>query len=158
MEIKEGAVKYSAGTKTFPSKYSDQLQQSILIAMDDGTEERIYFDQGRMPHAALQRNERVQIIYTTNRQGKRIRQLVAHASRGQAGSPAPDFKQAPTISPEDFIALKLDIFDVVYKKVQARFPDLSAEDIRTITTSILIDGDRKNVKFKDLLSVEEELL
>ena len=159
MYVKEGFVKYSAGTKTFPSKYSDIPQQSMLIQMDDGTEERIYFDQGRKPHADLQRNERVQIVYSTNKQGKRIRQLVAHPSRGNVGMVAPSYTtpepMSNSMSPQDFIQQKLDIFEAVFQIVDRRFEGFSVEDLRSITTSILIEGDRKNIKFADLLKADE---
>ena len=61
--IKSGTVKYPAG-KTFPNKFNpEQQQQTIVLSMDDGSEERLYFAAGRTPHSTLSQGSPVQLIY-----------------------------------------------------------------------------------------------
>ena len=59
MQIKNGTVKYPAG-KVFQSDWGER--QNIVVEMDDGSTEKLYFAAGRQPHASLKRGESVQVL------------------------------------------------------------------------------------------------
>ncbi len=60
MKIKNGRIKYPAG-QVFQSDWGER--QNIVVEMDDGTEERLYFEKGRQPHASLKRGESVAVLF-----------------------------------------------------------------------------------------------
>ena len=155
MMIKSGRVKYAAGDRTFPSKYSDKLQQNIVLTMEDGTEEKIYFDQGRLPHAHLQRGQEIRIVYE-ELNGKPIRKLFVPEQKSDSFSTN---SKLPLEKPdaEKFILEKLKIHDTVQNRVRAYFSEdtLTSEDIRAIATSIIIEGNRTGIDFRQLIKKEE---
>lgn len=173
LQIKQGSIKYGAG-KVFDNPYQPgQTQQNIVCTMDDGTEEKLYFQTGRQPHASLKPNDRIQIIYETGQDGKRKRRLVAEINGGSghfvpaAGNvpvqPVHNYQQpAPTrsapILANVFISKKLAIMHKVMDIVKQSFPDFSEESVRAISTSILIEGDRKNIDFEQLLVTQDQIV
>ena len=60
MQIKNGTVKYPAG-KVFQSDWGER--QNIVVEMDDGSTEKLYFAAGRQPHASLKRGQQVQLLF-----------------------------------------------------------------------------------------------
>ncbi len=54
MQIKNGRIKYAAG-KVFQSDWGER--QNIVVEMDDGSTEKLYFEKGRQPHASLKRGQ-----------------------------------------------------------------------------------------------------
>ena len=75
MQIKSGIVKYPAA-KEFPDLYkSGQTKQNVVIQMNTGEDEKIWFSTGRQPHASLKKGQPVQILFE-QREGKLTRRLI----------------------------------------------------------------------------------
>ena len=75
MQIKSGIVKYPAA-KEFPDLYKPgQTKQNVVIHMNTGQDEKIWFSTGRQPHVSLKKGDRVQIIFE-QREGKLTRRLI----------------------------------------------------------------------------------
>ena len=75
MQIKSGIVKYPAA-KEFPDLYKPgQTKQNVVITMNTGQDEKIWFSTGRQPHVSLKKGDRVQIIFE-QREGKLTRRLI----------------------------------------------------------------------------------
>lgn len=158
MSMKNGTVKYAAG-KEFPNRFKPgETQQNLVLAMEDGTEEKIYFKTGRMPHAGLKAGDPITIIYE-EMNGKAIRKLYAQSSttsnvtQTQPSVPAYKAKTAASLIKEN-----INAYIYTYKEVESSFnlagyPDLSEEAVRTITTSILIKMDRVNADLTTLPNV-----
>ena len=172
LQIKQGSIKYGAG-KVFDNPYQPgQTQQNIVCTMDDGTEEKLYFQTGRQPHVSLRPGDRIQIVYETGQDGKRKRRLVAEVNSGSnhfvptAGDvsvkPVYNYRSQQSnsslISANAFINKKLAIMHKVMDIVKQSFPDVSEESVRAISTSILIEGDRKNIAFEQLLVTQEQIV
>ena len=78
--IKSGTVKYPAG-KTFPDKYNEgAYKQNLVLTMSDGSEETLWFTQGRTPHSTLPKGAAVQLLYEPREDGKVIRKLVTNST------------------------------------------------------------------------------
>lgn len=181
LQIKQGSIKYGAG-KIFDNPYQPgEQQQNIVCTMDDGSEEKLYFRVGRTPHSQLRPGDRIQIVYETGQDGKRKRRLVAevnggsghfvptagdvpvkpvHQQQGQNYPPewTKKYQQPASISANAFINKKLAIMHKVMDIVKQSFPDFSEESVRAISTSILIEGDRKNIAFEQLLVTQEQIV
>lgn len=175
MTIKSGTVKFAAG-REFPNKFKPgEMQQNIVLTMEDGTEEKLYFKSGRVPHSTLKRGDSANILYE-QMNGRTIRKLYADTSSNNNISNVPSSQPVQTNpvaqsapkavssnSASEQVDLMLDayveIFDRVTKKFdEAGYPDLSLEDVRTISTSIMINLDRSNCDLNDLVgskSVDE---
>ena len=173
LQIKQGSIKYGAG-KVFDNPYQPgQTQQNIVCTMDDGTEEKLYFQTGRQPHSQLKPGDRIQIIYETGQDGKRKRRLVAevNSSSGNyiptAGNvpvkPVHNYQQPVSTKPKesvyDFIDKRIDIMVKVMARVRENINEqLTEESIRTIATSILIEGSRKGIDFEQLLVTPDQIV
>lgn len=167
MQIKYGVVKYPAN-KEFPNKFKPgEYQQSLTLTMDDGTEERLWFSTGRVPHATLKKGEKAGILYETNQQGKPIRKLVVDETSRPKGTPPTQpaqnyVKTAMTVEQKrEWVANTVAAYGEIFVAVEEYFRtqlgySLSEESIRTIATSIAINFDRRfpNESLK-LAEVEE---
>ncbi len=85
MQIKNGTVKYPAG-KVFQSDWGER--QNIVVEMDDGSTEKLYFAAGRQPHASLKRGQQVQVLFEN---GKR-RLLVNDKPDTTCPEPQPQYQ------------------------------------------------------------------
>ena len=141
--IKSGTVKYPAG-KTFPNKFKpEQQQQTIVLSMDDGSEERLYFAAGRTPHSTLTKGSTVQLIYS-EREGKTTRQLAIPQS---APSPTPQ----PDLSPEQkkmiasYVESQADLLAFCLDTANKKFTDKvqTEESIRTLAITLYINTQRQ---------------
>lgn len=169
--IKEGTLKYPAD-RLFDDPWNPGgHQQNIVCSMTDGTEERIYFKAYRQPHADLKPGDRIQIVFETDPQtGKTRRRLVDNRD---ANSPQQQqqnqqhqqqlFQQAtsqPKQSADMFIAERLAIYNEVLERVKhCNFAlKLSDSDKSDIATSILIEGTRNRVNFRELLVTQDQIV
>lgn len=167
MTLKQGQVKYAAG-KEFPNRFKPgEMQQNIVVTMEDGTEERIYFTSGRTPHATLKKGDTVNILYE-QMNGRTIRKLYANdnpssnsGSNGSSYQPAAPARQQspakPKLSTRDKIAMLANAHVVCIQEVESRlqeagYPDVEFEDIRTIATSIIINLDRSGDDLMELMT------
>lgn len=176
--IKTGAVKFTAD-RIFDNPFEPgQQQQNIVCTMDDGTEEKLYFQAYRKPHAVLQRGERIQIIFETNEQtGKTKRRLVVEnqeqimqrqVQQRQKAEPYVPIQNrsnqqqnfSPKQSADLFIAERLAIYNEVLDRVNhCKFTiELNDSDKSDIATSILIEGSRNNVNFRELLVSQDHIV
>ncbi len=85
MQIKNGWIKYAAG-KVFQSDWGKR--QNIVVEMDDGSEEKLYFEKGRQPHASLKRGQQVQLLFSN---GKR-RLVVSDKPDTTCPEPQPQYQ------------------------------------------------------------------
>lgn len=173
LQIKQGSIKYGAG-KIFDNPYQPgQTQQNIVCTMDDGSEEKLYFQTGRQPHAQLRPGDRIQIVYETGQDGKRKRRLVAEVNSNSnhfvpaAGDipvrPVHNYQQPAPAKPKepayDFIDKKINIMVKVMARVRENINEqLTEESIRSIATSIIIEGSRKGIDFEQLLITQEQIV
>lgn len=173
LQIKTGTVKWPAGKEWDNPYQPGEKQQNIVCTMQDGTEEKLYFRTGRQPHASLQKGAAIQIVYEVGQDGKRKRRLVADTGGGNmapvAGDVpvkpvyqaprAMDFAPAkPKMSATAFINERIKIMKEVMLIVEKNMEGMSEESIRTIATSILIEGSRKQVDFSELLVTQDEIV
>ncbi len=85
MQIKSGIVKYPAA-KEFPDLYKPgQTKQNVVIHMNTGQDEKIWFSTGRQPHVSLKKGDRVQIIFE-QREGKLTRRLIVDNTNNNGSS------------------------------------------------------------------------
>ena len=142
--IKSGTVKYPAG-KTFPNKFKpEQQQQTIVLSMDDGTEERLYFAAGRTPHSTLTKGSPVQLIYG-ERDGKTTRQLAIPQS------PPAQTNSNSDLSPErkkeiaSYVESQADLLSFCLDTAHKKFTDKvqTEESIRTLAITLYINTQRQ---------------
>ena len=179
LTIKTGAVKFQAD-RLFDNPYRPgEQQQNIVCIMDDGTEEKLYFQAYRKPHAVLMKGDRIQIIYDKDdNTGKVKRRLVAENSEEvsqrplRQAQPAPAFNQSQKQtfyqekygrkkqSADLYITERLAIYNLVLERVKnCNFVlELSDSDKSDIATSILIEGMRKNINFQELLVTQDHIV
>lgn len=80
--VKSGTVKYAAN-KAFPDKYNEgAFKQNLVLQMDDGSEETLWFSQGRVPHATLPKGAAVKLLFE-ERDGKMTRKSIDNSTPGQ---------------------------------------------------------------------------
>jgi len=167
--MKQGKVKFPAG-KEFPNKFKPgTFQQNMVIEMEDGTEEKIYFASGRAPHANLPKGAPCNILYE-QMNGRTIRKLYADDSYNNAPPVASANTYAtpftnntpakPRMSVEDKIAMLANAHVKCIQEVEVElrengYPDVAFEDIRTIATSIMIKLDRDNDDLTELIETIE---
>jgi len=171
MQVKYGIVKFAAD-REFPNQFRPgEFQQSLTLTMDDGTEERLWFKTGRVPHATLKKGDRAGVLYETNQQGKQIRKLVVDETIKPKGTPPMQpsqnyIKTAMTVEQKrewimNTVAAYGEIFVAVenYFRTQLGYK-LSEESIRTIATSIAINFDKKfpneSLKLTEVEEVKEK--
>lgn len=178
LKIKTGVIKFQAD-RLFDNPYRPgEQQQNLVCTMDDGTEEKIYFQAYRKPHAVLQPGDRIQIIYDKDdNTGKVKRRLVAENSEEicqrqvRIAEKAPAYNQAQKQtfyqekyggkqSADKFITERLAIYNLVLERVKnCNFAvELSDSDKSDIATSILIEGTRNKVDFKELLVTQDHIV
>ena len=86
MKIKNGRIKYPAG-KVFQSDWGER--QNIVVEMDDGSEEKLYFAAGRQPHASLKRGQSVAILF----EGGKRRLVVSDKPATPTEPPQPAYQE-----------------------------------------------------------------
>lgn len=164
MTLKAGTIKYAAG-KEFPNKFKPgEMQQNLVAVMEDGTEEKIYFSAGRVPHSTLRQGDPINILYEEFN-GRTIRKLYSSVTNNDRNNNVPTSNTSVnhsssrvSASPVEVINQQINAYIYTFKQVQDNFnssgyPDLSVEDIRTIATSIMIKLDRANVDLSQLPDV-----
>ena len=84
--VKSGTVKYPAN-KAFPDKYNEgAFKQNLVLQMEDGSEETLWFTQGRTPHATLPKGANVQLLFE-ERDGKMTRKLIDNSQSTPTSHP-----------------------------------------------------------------------
>ena len=141
IQTKTGTVKTPPG-KTFPNKFNpEQLQQSLLLSMNDQTEERIYFNAGRQPHSSLQKGQSVILNFEQNDEGKTFRKLLVSSSPSQADTPDnAELSDKRKIEIANFINSQADILGFCLDTASQKFSSKvqSEESIRTLATTLYI--------------------
>ena len=175
-----GTVKYP-GNKLFPDKYNPgKFKQCLTIQLQDNTEEKIWYSQGKYPHAHLQKNDPVQILFES-RDGKIQRRLIANPQVNQQANvinqyanqaqplPGQQIQQqqyqppalpvSSAVDPKAFITDYLNVFNKVYVYVEnfVKRDDWSCDDVRAITTSIMITAQRENINLLMLPAFEQSI-
>lgn len=158
MQIKSGIVKYAAG-KVFDSQWGER--QNILVALNDGTEEQIWFKAGQTPHATLQKGQAVQVLYE-ERNGKTQRRIIVSDEARETASESnlapvkstttpleaeltPDQKRAIAA----YVREQAELLGFCLKISREKFGNADTplveteESIRTLATSLYITVQRK---------------
>jgi len=146
IETKTGTVKFSAGNKTFPNKYKPgQSQQSVLLSMHDGTEERIYFDAGRQPHCSLAKGQSIILNFEQNEEGKTFRKLMVSAPVSETNTPSTEISKQQKKEISNFINSQADILGFCLDTAKQKFGDKvqSEESIRTLATTLFISTQKQ---------------
>ena len=143
MQIKNGTVKYPAG-KVFQSDWGER--QNIVVEMDDGSEERLYFAAGRQPHASLKRGQSVRILY----EGGKRRLLVNDKpdTPTQPSQPQPQYQGLTPDQKRAIAAYVCDVADLLgfcLKTASEKFSDQveTEESLRTLATTLFIATSRR---------------
>ena len=140
---KTGTVKFPPG-KTFPNKFKPgQQQQNLVLSMSDGTEEKIYFEAGKLPHCSLTKGQSVQVNYEQNQEGKTFRKLVAPASPSNTNTsvnPSPEISNQRKREIADYINSQADLLGFCLDTANQRFNGKvqTEESIRALATSLYI--------------------
>ncbi len=140
MQIKNGRIKYPAG-KVFQSDWGER--QNIVVEMDDGSEEKLYFAAGRQPHASLKRGQSVAILF----EGGKRRLLVndkpdtpTQPSQPQYQGLTPDTKRAIA----NYVQDQADLLGFCLKTASEKFSEQveTEESLRTLATTLFIATQR----------------
>lgn len=173
ISIKTGTVKYPADRVNENPYEAGQQQQNLVCTMADGSEERLYFQAYRKPHAVLQRGEPIQILYDRDdKTGKVKRRLVVENQEQIMQRPAREAKPQehshqyqqkaakPKQSADLFITERLAIYNQILERVKnCKFAiELTDSDKSDIATSIIIEGTRNHVDFKELLVTQDHIV
>ncbi len=142
MQIKNGTVKYPAN-KVFQSDWGER--QNIVVEMDDGTEEKLYFAAGRQPHASLKRGEPVQVLY----EGGKRRLLVNDKPDTPIQQPQPQ-PQYQGLTPDqkraiaNYIQDQAKLMRYCLETARENFSEQveTEESIRTLATTLFIATQR----------------
>ena len=143
MQIKNGTVKYPAG-KVFQSDWGER--QNIVVEMDDGTEEKLYFAAGRQPHASLKRGQQVQILFENGK-----RRLVVSDKPNPPNGPSQPQPQYQGLTPDtkraiaNYVCDQADLLGFCLKTAKEKFSDQveTEESIRTLATTLFIATSRR---------------
>ncbi len=142
MQIKNGTVKYPAN-KVFQSDWGER--QNIVVEMDDGSEEKLYFEKGRQPHASLKRGEPVTILYENGK-----RRLVVNDKQNpptQQPQPQPQYQG---LTPDtkrayaNYVQDQAKLMRYCLETARENFSDQveTEESIRTLATTLFIATQR----------------
>ena len=142
MQIKNGTVKYPAG-KVFQFDWGER--QNIVVEMDDGTEEKLYFEKGRQPHASLKRGESVKILFEN---GKR-RLVVSDQQNPPTQQPQPQH-QYQGLTPgtkraiANYIQDQAKLMRYCLETARENFSEQveTEESLRTLATTLFIATQR----------------
>jgi hypothetical protein len=129
------------------------MQQNIAVTLEDGTEEKIYFKSGRYPHSQLKKGQEVQIVYEDKKIGGQVRtckSLVADVDKPPSAN-QPTTKKLTAQSAKDFVKERAAIMGEIMALVSTVLPDATPEDLRAISSGILIEGSRQGIQFVELL-------
>ena len=140
MQIKNGRIKYPAG-KVFQSDWGER--QNIVVEMDDGTEEKLYFAAGRQPHASLKRGQQVQVLFEN---GKR-RLVVSDKPDTTCPEPQPQYQG---LTPDtkraiaNYIQDQAKLMRFCLETARENFSDQieTEESLRTLATTLFIATQR----------------
>ena len=141
MEIKNGRIKYAAG-KVFQSDWGER--QNIVVEMDDGTEERLYFAAGRQPHASLKRGQQVQVLFSN---GKRRLVVSDKPNTPTQQQPQPQYQG---LTPDtkraiaNYVQDQADLLGFCLKMASEKFGNQieTEESLRTLATTLFIATQR----------------
>ncbi len=170
MQIKSGIVKYPAA-KEFPDLYrSGQTKQNVVITMNTGEDEKIWFTTGRQPHASLKKGQPVQILFE-QREGKMTRRLIvdevknngssqnnttsansnSRSLSGNTSNPTSQISGSKELTVEEkktiasYIQQQSDLLNYCLEVSRAKYSDKvqSEESLRTLATTLFITTQRK---------------
>ncbi len=140
MQIKNGRIKYPAG-KVFQSDWGER--QNIVVEMDDGSEEKLYFAAGRQPHASLKRGQQVQLLFSN---GKR-RLVVSDKPDTTCPEPQPQYQG---LTPDtkraiaNYIQDQAKLMCFCLETARENFSEQveTEESLRTLATTLFIATQR----------------
>ncbi len=140
MQIKNGRIKYPAG-KVFQSDWGER--QNIVVEMDDGSEEKLYFAAGRQPHASLKRGQSVAILF----EGGKRRLVVNDKPANQQPEPQPQYQELTPDQKRAIAAYVCDVADLLgfcLKTASEKFGNQieTEESLRTLATTLFIATQR----------------
>ena len=140
MQIKNGRIKYPAG-KVFQSDWGER--QNIVVEMDDGSEEKLYFAAGRQPHASLKRGQSVAILF----EGGKRRLVVSDKPNTPTEPPQPAYQK---LTPDqkraiaNYIQDQAKLMRFCLETARENFSDQieTEESLRTLATTLFIATQR----------------
>lgn len=147
---KSGRVKYPAG-RTFEGQWGPR--QNIVVDLDDGTEERMYFTPGKEPYCLVKRGDPVTIIYNGN---NKTLAVAEQPSRPSSVLASPGFAGVMPLEPGGVCAKTEPGEVAAYIKCSAKLlkscwdsvgdefgADLPSEDRRAMANALFISVNRK---------------
>ena len=141
--IKSGIVKYPAG-RAFPDKYKQgAFKQNLVLTMSDGSEETLWFTQGRTPHSTLPKGAAVQLLYEPKEDGKVIRKLVTHSNStptAQTQSTVLSAEQKRAIA--EYVQQQGDVLVYCWDTALAKFQQKvqTEESLRQLATTLYLSA------------------
>ncbi len=140
MQIKNGRIKYAAG-KVFQSDWGER--QNIVVEMDDGSTEKLYFEKGRQPHASLKRGQSVAILF----EGGKRRLVVSDKPNTPTEPPQPAYQE---LTPDqkraiaNYIQDQAKLMRFCLETARENFSDQieTEESLRTLATTLFIATQR----------------
>ncbi len=142
MQIKNGTVKYPAN-KVFQSDWGER--QNIVVEMDDGSTEKLYFEKGRQPHASLKRGQSVAVLYENGK-----RRLLVNDKPATPTQPSQPQPQYQGLNPEqkrviaNYVQDQADLLGFCLKMASEKFGNQieTEESLRTLATTLFIATQR----------------
>lgn len=147
-EIKYGKITKPVG-KSFPSRFTNEMQQQIEVTLDDGRKEKIYVPANDPRFTSLRFGQNIKVTYAPTASGGTSKILSP-----VNGQNIPNNTVLPTAT--NFIAKRIEIFTLVYETVSGKFPKFSDESKRALAISILIEGKNLGVNFDELIKTQIE--
>ncbi len=142
MQIKNGRIKYAAG-KVFQSDWGER--QNIVVEMDDGSTEKLYFAAGRQPHASLKRGQSVAVLFEGGK-----RRLVVSDKPDTPTQPSQPQPQYQGLTPDtkraiaNYIQDQAKLMRYCLETARENFSDQieTEESLRTLATTLFIATQR----------------
>ncbi len=142
MKIKNGRIKYPAG-KVFQSDWGER--QNIVVEMDDGSTEKLYFEKGRQPHASLKRGQQVQLLFSNGK-----RRLVVSDKQNPPNGPSQPQPQYQGLTPDtkraiaNYVQDQAKLMRYCLETAREKFSEqVETEDsLRTLATTLFIATQR----------------
>ena len=111
--------------------------------MNDGSEEKLWFDEGRQPHCSLTKGQSVILNFEQNKEGKTFRKLIVSAPASKTDTPpnsSAELSKQRKIEIRDFVNSQADLLGFCLDTANQKFSSKinSEESIRTLATTLYI--------------------
>lgn len=170
MKLEYGTITKPGG-KEFETDYG--VKRMLIITLDNGKEEKIYFNPTQVPHANFSKGDRAGLVYE-QKNGRQIRRLVEVGVESAQPSPQPEVTNRHSFLPSrntvpqvhqkpdanEWVRREAENLAALFLIVDMKFKDqglhLPAEEVRNLAVSINI-GLGREYKDQQVIDVPSTL-